>query len=69
MTKCQQLAAGLALIGDSVTRVSFYNSSGGDAGFTLSRPLTGAEQVVLSGLGFQDYWERDGRTSIYFPEF
>lgn len=69
MNDCQKLAAGLALIGDSVTSASFYNSSGEDAVFSVSRPLTGEEQRVLRDLGFWDYSESGGRSTVCFRQF
>ena len=69
MNKAQQLAAGLALIGEFTTSASFYNSTGGDAIFALSRTLTGAEQVILQGLGFVEYYESPVETRISFGEW
>ena len=62
-----RLIRGLQLIEDAVTGVSFYNSSGGDAGFALNRELTTTERETLKSLGFKDV--HSGTRDIGFHEW
>lgn len=61
MNQAQKLAAGLSLLGESVKGASFYNSSGGNAAFELTRALTEVEQNMVEALGF-GYEEVEGLT-------
>lgn len=52
VTKADKFRVGLALLGNRITRASFYNSSGGDADFELTSPPTEEEQAILKKLGW-----------------
>lgn len=67
-----RLVKGLAIVQNRVTRISFYNSSGELAIFSLAAPLTAGEQAELKRLGFEYWWganpDGTGHGSVAFSE-